>query len=295
MTHPPQPGQPGQHPASGAFPGQQGHPAASGGFPAQSGQPGPGQPGPGQHGPGQPGHPASGGFPAQPGHPAPSSGFAAQQPLSGPSGGFPGQPDPGQQGYSAASGGFPAQPGYPAPGGFPAQAGQPGYPPPPGGFPGQPYAPAPYPAPGYGMQPPKPSGVTAIIAGVLAVLGGLLYLVGLVGSVITLADFGFVDWIFVVPLVKNLLLAALLLPGGILLFLRKPAGRMLTIVGCALAIVLTIASVVLNAVGVWYFAAGIGGIHLGGAFVGLVMVLVPAGAALVLALVKPTARWCGRA
>jgi hypothetical protein len=199
---------------------------------------------------------------------------------------YPGQPPyPGQQPYPAPSGGFPAQQ-YP---------GQPPYPPPSGGFPQQ-YPQAPYPAPGYGMQPPKPSGATAIIAGVLAVLGGLLYLVGLVGSVVALATSGSVYWQYFLYLVQDLLLAGTLLPGGILLFLRKPIGRLLTIIGSGLAILVTLVSVVLGAIGLRYLSGGgVGGVYLGGALFGLLLVLIPAGATLTLAIVKPTALWCGRA
>jgi hypothetical protein len=142
------------------------------------------------------------------------------------------------------------------------------------------------------MQPPKPSGATAIIAGVLAVLGGLLYLLGLIGTVVVLVNVGFGYWQSILNLVEVLLLVATLLPGGILLFLRKPAGRLLTIIGSGLAILVTVLSVALDAAGVWHLSSGVGGMYLGGAIVGLVLVLVPAGATLTLAIVKPTALWC---
>jgi hypothetical protein len=142
------------------------------------------------------------------------------------------------------------------------------------------------------MQPPKPSGATAIIAGVLAVLGGLLYLLGLIGSVVVLANVGFRYWQGILNLVEVLLLVGTLLPGGILLFLRKPLGRTLTIAGSGLAIAVTVISVVLNEAGVGNLSGGIGGVHLGGAIAGLVLVIVPAGATLTLAIVKPTALWC---
>ncbi|MEQ0559730.1 hypothetical protein ABJI51_11650 [Amycolatopsis sp. NEAU-NG30] len=205
--------------------------------------------------------------------------------------GPPGQPYPGQQPYPAPSGGFPAQ--QPAPsGGFPAQQPYPAQPYPGQPYPGQPYpAQPPYPG-GYGMQPPKPSGVTAIIAGVLAVLGGLLYLIGLVGGVVGIAS-GYTPGLFILLSIQNLVLTGTLLPGGILLFVRKPVGRILTIVGSSLAILLSVVSVVLSAVGVGYF--GVGGMRVGGAFLGLLLVLIPAGATLTLAIVKPTALWCGRA
>lgn len=192
--------------------------------------------------------------------------------------GRPQGPYPGRQPY-------PGQPPYPGPpGGFPAQQ-----------YPGQPGYPAPYPQAPYGMPPAKPSGATAIIAGVLAVLGGLLYLFGLITSVVQLTGAVSVYRTYYLYLVQDLLLVGTLLPGGILLFVRKPIGRLLTIVGSGLAILVTLVSVVLDAVGLWHFSAGIGGTYLGGAIFGLLLVLLPAAATLTLAIVKPTAIWCGRA
>jgi hypothetical protein len=101
-----------------------------------------------------------------------------------------------------------------------------------------------------------------------------------------------VHWLLILSLVEDLLLAGTLLPGGILLFLRKPIGRVLTIVGSGLAILVMVVTVVLNATGVG--GAGVGGIYLGGALAGLLIVLIPAGATLTLAIVKPTALWCAR-
>jgi hypothetical protein len=196
----------------------------------------------------------------------------------------------GQQPYSAPSGGFPAQPapGYPAPSGdFPAQQPYPGQPSYPGGFAAQPYPQAPYPAPGYGMQPPQPNGATAIIAGVLAVLGGLASLLGLITGAIGIAGLGFLHWLFIVALVENLILVGTLLPGGILLFLRKPMGRLLTIIGSGFAIFVALATVVVDMVGIGHYGAG-----LFPGFLGLLLTLVPAVATLVLAIVKPTAQWC---
>jgi hypothetical protein len=206
-------------------------------------------------------------YPQHPGQPGPQQPYPGHSPQQRPYPGHP--PHPGQP-YPAPSGGFPMQP-----------------------YPGQPYPPAPYPAPRYGMQPPPPNGATAIIAGALAVLGGLLYLIGLIGGVVTLASPGFPLWMSLLALVQNIALAGTLLPGGILLFLRKPIGRVLTIIGSGLAILLSLVSVVMSAAGLWYYSGGLGGLYAGAAYVGLLMVVVPAGATLVLAIVRPTARWCG--
>lgn len=145
--------------------------------------------------------------------------------------------------------------------------------------------------PGYAMQPPKPSGATAIIAGVLAVLGGLFSLVGLISVVAGLAEFGFVLWLNVLILVQNVLLTGTLLPGGILLFLRKPVGRVLTIIGSVLAILTELVSVLLDVAGVWDYGFAYFGTYFGGAVVAVATSVIPATATLVLAIVKPTARW----
>ncbi|WP_326948982.1 hypothetical protein OG439_09395 [Amycolatopsis sp. NBC_01307] len=190
--------------------------------------------------------------------------------------GPPQGPYPGQQPY-------PGQPPYPGQQPYPAQQ-----------YPGQPGYPPPYPQSPYGMPPPKPNGATAIIAGVLAVLGGLQNLVGLIVGVVQLTGAVSVHWTYYLYLVQELLLVGTLLPGGILLFARKPIGRLLTIIGSGLAVLVTLVSVVLDVVGLWQFSAGIGGAYLGGAIVGLPLVLIPAAATLTLAIVKPTAVWCGR-
>ncbi|WP_460443252.1 hypothetical protein [Amycolatopsis stemonae] len=139
------------------------------------------------------------------------------------------------------------------------------------------------------MQP-KPSGVTAIIAGVLAVLGGLFAVFGVIAGVIGIVSLGFVHWLFILALVEDAILVGTLLPGGILLFLRKPMGRILTIVGSAFAILNAVVTVVLNVVGFGSFSPGL---VAAGSILGLLLAVLPAGTTLVLAIVKPTAVWCG--
>jgi hypothetical protein len=183
----------------------------------------------------------------------------------------------------------PGPPQYPGQPHYPGQQPYPGQPPqvPSGQFPAQPYPQAPYPS---GPLPPqKPSGGTAITAGVLAVLGGLLFLLFTVATIIGLANLRSVLPIQVIGLVEYAVVAGTLLPGGILLFLKKPAGRMLTIIGCGISIVGIAVNLVLVFTGVGEIGTGFGR----GVVLGALLVIVPAVATLVLAIVKPTARWCG--
>jgi hypothetical protein len=147
-----------------------------------------------------------------------------------------------------------------------------------------------HPAPyhGYPVTEPKPSGATAITAGVLAVLGGLVALTGVVGGLIKWASLDSPFLPALIGLVSSALLIALLLPGGILLLLRKPVGRMLTIDGSALAIVLYAAFFLITLLGADQPAlagfAAVGGLA-------ALLFMVPAIATLILAIAKPTARW----
>ncbi|OXM66243.1 hypothetical protein L1857_22880 [Amycolatopsis thermalba] len=163
------------------------------------------------------------------------------------------------------------------------------YPPQPGQYPA---APPPYPGEQYSVQQP-PSGGTAITAGVLAVLGALW---GVFSGILNL---GVVDevvddlkWIVVLQGTVYLVEFATLLPGAILLFLRKPAGRWLVALGSALHILQGVIALIVLASDDRFnrnldTAAGIGG-----GVGGLLVVLSPAIATLVLVLVPLTARWC---
>jgi hypothetical protein len=142
-----------------------------------------------------------------------------------------------------------------------------------------------YPAQYPGAQP-RPSGGTAITAGVLAVLGGLWHLLGLVRSVAYITGARAVPFDGIISAVLSAAVSGCLITGGILLFLKKPAGRLSTIIGSGLAILLYVASVVLP-IASWSAASlfGVPALLFGG----------PAIATLVLAIVKPTARWVGQA
>ncbi|QRY52722.1 hypothetical protein [Mycolicibacterium septicum] len=97
---------------------------------------------------------------------------------------------------------------------------------------GQGFPPQPYPQPGFPQQPyaaaQKPSGVTGIIAGVLAGLGGLANFVG--GIAIT---------------VLNVVSGLLLLIGTVMLLLRRMVGRWLVVTGCAVSILSTLINLTL--------------------------------------------------
>ncbi|RSN08990.1 hypothetical protein DMC63_32955 [Streptomyces sp. WAC 05977] len=155
----------------------------------------------------------------------------------------------------------------------------------------QQYPPQGYPAPG--AYPPgpmrQPSGATAIIAGILAILGGLWFLAGLASHIIELSHY--VISFLVVGAALDLVSAALLLGGGIMLLLRKRAGRLLTVIGAAGAIGFVALAFLLRAIGSsFYFSYGGVMLHFGFGWL-LFVVLIPAIATLVLALVPPTARW----
>ncbi|MFE6610320.1 hypothetical protein [Amycolatopsis sp. NPDC057786] len=154
--------------------------------------------------------------------------------------------------------------------------------PPQGGYP----APGAYPPPGMGRQP---SGATGIIAGILAVLGGLWFLAGVVSHVIELSQY--VISFLVIGAVLDLVSAALLLGGGILLLVRKRAGRVLTVIGAAGAIGFVALTFLLRAIGShFHFSYGGVMLHFGFGWL-LFVVLIPAIATLVLALIPPTGRW----
>lgn len=131
--------------------------------------------------------------------------------------------------YAPHGQGFPGQPVYSQPPNHPQQ---PGWPQPPGnpqaGYPG-----------GYQPTPPRgPSGATAIIAGLLAMLGALIGLfMGVMSVVTTIADGEFEVIGALAGLVGTAFGLALLI-GAILLLLRKMIGRRLVVSGCVMAVVL---------------------------------------------------------
>jgi hypothetical protein len=200
---------------------------------------------------------------------------------------------------------------YPPPATFPPPA---SYPPP------SPYAAATHPVspPNYQIPPAaapqfatgSPSGATAIIAAVLALLGGALrafYSFGLIQGLYYLSqipgDLGsYVDDSVFVRLViysvASVAATAALLLGGVLLLSRKRAGRALIVIGC----ILVIAEAVLTWVAAASFMQSLGMLGSGtldgalnfGASTAVIAAL-SIGAPLlttILALAPATARWC---
>ncbi|WP_153033346.1 hypothetical protein [Amycolatopsis sp. YIM 10] len=168
---------------------------------------------------------------------------------------------------------------------------QPPYPqhPPGGGYPPQPYPAGP---PGYGMPPKPPSGGTAIAAGVLAVLGGLWSLYLLIDTIVLLArgeaPLPVWNYSMVVVLAAEV---GLLLGGGIMLFVKKSAGRIMVAIGSGLVLLSYVAGIVVGALGVADAGGTITGVQFGGAIAGLLILGAPPIATLVLALVPPTKRY----
>ncbi|MGY1988949.1 hypothetical protein [Mycolicibacterium fortuitum] len=177
------------------------------------------------------------------------------------------------------------------------------------GFPGQPdyqppaYTQQPLPPllgqqPGYpGQQPPprasgEPSGVTGMIAAVLAVLGGVSGLgTGVIGAfgLVALGSLRHVTGgtyaLVVVAMLLGVAFGLALFVGAILLFQRKMIGRWLVVGGCAAAIISGLVSFGVD--------AGLKSDYpeyAGTSAVGLIS-LVPPIATLVLALVPSTSEW----
>jgi hypothetical protein len=136
----------------------------------------------------------------------------------------------------------------------------------------------------------RAEGRTALAAAVLALLGGLLYLAGLVLDVVALvrfpADAGRVG----IHAAVNAVLASTLLPGGVLLVRRQPAGRIGCVAGSTAALLATLTSAIFAAAGVTF--GGPGDLAMGG-LTALALVAPPALVTLLLAVSAPTARWCG--
>ncbi|MCP9274956.1 hypothetical protein [Mycolicibacterium arenosum] len=103
---------------------------------------------------------------------------------------------------------------------------------------------------GYPPAPPAaPNGATGIIAGVLAGLGALVNVVGGIFMAIgltavsdsSLGESGFWGGLMAVALL-NVTAGVLLVPGTVMLLLRKMIGRWLVVAGCAVSIVSSLMS-----------------------------------------------------
>lgn len=158
------------------------------------------------------------------------------------------------------------------------------------GFPGQP--------PGY--PPPQayhpPSGTTAIIAIVLAGLGGVVNFFGgivmafslavIMGDATATSSSAVNDrawtWLVMIALL-NIVCGVLLLTGTVMLLLRKIMGRWLVVAGCAVTLLATLVSVALvpSSIGEYEYNRGIGpdAVGLLFALTTVVLVLLPSTAA----------------
>lgn len=133
---------------------------------------------------------------------------------------------------------------------------------------------------------------TALVAAVLALLGGLVYLTGLGLDAVALLRFPDDAGRVAVHAVVDLVLVSALLPGGVLLLRREPIGRIGCIAGSCAAVLATLTSTVLGAAGMTFTdLGGPSGLAVGG-LGAVAIVLPPAVVTLALAVSGPVARWC---
>ncbi|SFK89940.1 MULTISPECIES: hypothetical protein [Amycolatopsis] len=133
---------------------------------------------------------------------------------------------------------------------------------------------------------PSRGGATGIPAAILALLGGIFHLIGVAGGAVMLAgddDLGRALLTFLLHVV----VAAVLITGGVGLILAKPFGRVCTIAGAVLALLLYVSVLVLGALGVYFLGLADRTLPLGY----LALLCLPAVVTLVLASLRPTARW----
>ncbi|MEU0535645.1 hypothetical protein [Amycolatopsis tolypomycina] len=135
--------------------------------------------------------------------------------------------------------------------------------------------------------PPETRARTAIAAGVLAVLGGLWFLTGIVWVSLVL---GFGQHDLLVPgQLTDAVIGLLLLLGGTSLLARVEAGRILCLAAAVLALAATIVDMVLRYQLVFLIVGGPTG--LGEPGLRMVVIAVPFVALLVLAALPATRRW----
>ncbi|MFX0573267.1 hypothetical protein [Nocardia nepalensis] len=159
------------------------------------------------------------------------------------------------------------------------------------------------PYPPVAVPAPAPGGGTAITAGVLASLGsvsqllggGMSIVLGVTDVVTDLADYDstglFAQHWFkpysVVTGVIAVIAAILLGVGAVMMFVRKPLGRVLVVAGCAVVVIAGIAGSVVT---LRYTTSGGGAATIGGGISGLIGLVFPIATA-ILALVPSTTRW----
>lgn len=129
-------------------------------------------------------------------------------------------------------------------------------------------------------------GGTGIPAALLALLGGLFHLIGVAGGAVMLAGDDDLTRALITFL-AHLIVAGVLIVGGVGLILAKPFGRAYTIAGAALALLLYVLVLLLGAFGIYFLGLADRTLPIGYT----AMLCVPAVATLVLAGVRPTGRW----
>ncbi|MGC7097070.1 hypothetical protein ACPZ19_20550 [Amycolatopsis lurida] len=129
---------------------------------------------------------------------------------------------------------------------------------------------------------------TAVAAGVLALLGGLWHLFGLVAAAASLVTTEAGWFQVVVGIGFNLAVAGLLLPGGTKLLRRRPYGRLMVIAGVCAALLSYLLVILGGLTGLTDSAAG-ASIAMAG--VVLILTIVPAVVTLGLVLMPSTDRW----
>lgn len=181
----------------------------------------------------------SGPYPQQPSAGFPQANAGVPQPPTGgqplPSGGFPQQPGPG----------LAQQPGGPGL----AQPSGPGLAPQLGGGPGYPGGVDPAASPGGAS-----SGGTTRLAAILAVIGGVAQLGYGLGTILRIPVLDYERYTNI-ALILRLLIGALMLIGGIvlvvgaiMLFTRKPVGRLLVIIGSAVIILVLVIDTIFSVI-----------------------------------------------
>lgn len=159
------------------------------------------------------------------------------------------------------------------------------------------------PAPAGGYQQQATSGTT-IAAGVLAVLGGIAYLImallGAIGAA-AIGDFSseyggmsFPGWYTAyswIAVVVYVIIAGLLITGAIMLFTKKQKGVSITTAGCILVLIMLIAGIIVSSAVTSSLTSKIAGgssYALAGGFVGFLIFGVPAAITLILTLLPST-------
>ncbi len=140
------------------------------------------------------------------------------------------------------------------------------------------------------VTPPRPRAGTAIAAGVLAVFGGLWFLLGIFWWSLVLG-YGQSD-LMVAGQIADAVIGPLLVFGGVSLLARAEAGRVLCLAAAVLALVAPIVGTVLRYQRILFVAGGPTGIDV--TVPRTIVIAVPFAALLVLAALPATRHWTRR-